>query len=189
MKRQIQENITMRTHRLLPIARFTLVLASGCSQHQQAIATKPAIQQRGQDQPTVHHMLAPFLLLIEGPQPPMHGELELVVKIQSQLEQPAEVDLELYLPQGIALLDGPQKQTVHLLSGHPTVARAFRIRVVGVLQQPIRFRAQLWSDGTFGAVAEREFPAPPVAAAPPLSEPKMIGGLPISTPVEVMRAR
>ena len=189
LKRQIRENITMRFHRLLPIAHLVLLLASGCSQREQAITTNPAIQQRGLTQPTEHHMLAPFLLLIEGPQQPMHGALELVAKIQSQLEQPAEVDLELHLPQGAALLDGLQKQMVHLSIGHPTVARAFRIKVAGVLQQPIRFRAQLRSDGTFGAVAEREFPAPPVTVAPPLSEPRMIGGLPIATPVEVVRSR
>ena len=53
-------------------------------------------------------------------------------------------------------------------------------------RQPIRLRATLPSAGAKGAVAEREYPTPPSAVPPARSAPQMVGGLPLSTPIEVI---
>jgi hypothetical protein len=53
-------------------------------------------------------------------------------------------------------------------------------------RQPIRLRATLPSDGTKGAVAEREYPIPPSSVPPARSAPQRVGGLPLSTHIGVI---
>ncbi len=53
-------------------------------------------------------------------------------------------------------------------------------------RQPIRLRATLPSAGTMGAVAECEYPIPPSSVALARSAPHRVGGLPLSTPIEVI---
>jgi len=53
-------------------------------------------------------------------------------------------------------------------------------------RQPIRLGATQPSGGTMGAVAVREYPIPPSSVPPAPSAPQRVGGLPLSTPIEVI---
>ncbi len=178
----------MRLPLLLPIAMLVLLPFAGCSQHQTTLATAPATPSQRLHDPPQRHMQAPFVLSLTGPQQPAGNALELLATLHSQLGQPASIDLDLTLPSGAALVAGLRKQTVPLSPGQPSATRAFRFALTGPLQQPIRVRATLQSDGTMGAVADREYPAPlpPPPSAP--NAPRMIGGLPLATPIEVVPA-
>lgn len=178
----------MRLPRLLPIATLLLPMLAGCSQHQTTLATAPAHPSQPPREPAQRHMQAPFVLTLTGPQQPAGSALELIATIHSQLGQPASVELAVILPNGTTLVDGLPKQSVPLSPSQPTATRAFRFALTGPLQQPIRVRATLQSDETMGAIAEREYPAPLPPAAPTASTPQMVGGLPLSTPVEVVPA-
>lgn len=178
----------MRLPLLLPIAMFVLPPLFGCSQHQTTLAAAPAPPAQHLHEPPQRHMQAPFVLSLTGPQQPAGNALELLATLHSQLGQPASVDLVLTVPSGATLVEGLPKQTVPLSPGQPSATRAFRFALAGPLQQPIRVRATLQSDGTIGAVADREYPAslPPPPSAP--ATPRVIGGLPLATPVEVLPA-
>lgn len=179
----------MRLLRLLPITMLVLPVLAGCSQHQTTLATAPARPSQPPREPPQQHMQAPFVLSLTSPQQPAGNALELIATLHSQLGQPASVDLAVTLPNGTTLVDSLPKQSVPLSPSQPTATRAFRFALTGPLQQPIRVRATLQSDGTMGAIAEREYPAPLPPAAPTASTPQMVGGLPLSTPVEVIPSR
>lgn len=178
----------MRLPHLLSIALLWLPPFVGCSQHQTTLATAPATPSQRLHDPPQRHMQAPFVLSLTGPQQPAGNALELLATLDSQLGQPASVDLDLTVPSGATLVEGLPKQTVSLSPGQPSATRAFRFALAGPLLQPIRVRATLQSDGTIGAVADREYPAPlsPPPSAP--STPRIIGGLPLATPIEVVPA-
>ena len=171
---------------LLPIATVLLPLIVGCSQHRATISTAPTPPSQHLPDQLQQHMQAPFVLTLAGPQQPAGNTLELTATLHAQLGQPMSVELALSLPRGATLVDGLPKQTVPLSPSQPSVTLAFRLALTGPLQQPIRLRATLPSDGTMGAVAEREYPTPPSAVPPARSVPQIVGGLPLSTPIEVI---
>ncbi len=178
----------MRLPRLLSIAMLLLPPFVGCSQHQTTLATAPATPSQHLREPPQRHMQAPFVLSFTGPQQPTGTALELFATLQSQLGQPASVDLVLTLPSGATLVEGLPKQAVPLSPSQPNATRSFRVALAGPLQQPIRLRGTLQSDGTMGAVADREYPAPLPPPPPAPSAPRNIGGLPLATPLEIVQA-
>lgn len=178
----------MRLPRLLSIALLLLLPFAGCSQHQTTLATAPATPSQRLHDPPQRHMQAPFVLSLTGPPQPAGNALELLATLHSHLGQPTSVDLVLTLPSGATLVEGVPKQTVQLSPSQPSATRAFRFALGGPLQQPIRVRATLQSDGTMGAVADREYPAPLPPPPPAPSVTRIIGGLPLATPIEVVPA-